>query len=118
MADDIPPQALAPFGTKPLCGNCPFGERDRDDGKLYCHETSARSQPVFYFKPPEPKRPVLTAAGAQPMAAPELVVHGVITYWPEVQPQWSCWQHPDRQRERRRLENMGPVSELSLPRDR
>jgi hypothetical protein len=108
MADDIPmQQALESLRTVPQCGNCPFAERDADDGLLYCREDSAKAQAVYYFKPPEPKRPVLTAAGAQPISAPELVVHGIITYWPEVRPEQSCWQHPERQRERQRLEGIG-----------
>jgi len=100
---DIPVQSLEPWRKVPQCGDCPFAERDSDDGKLYCHEDSAKGQAVFYFKPPEPKRPVLQAV-APPMAPPELVVHGIVSYWPEVQPEWSCWRHPDRQAERRRLE--------------
>jgi hypothetical protein len=105
MADDIPAQ-LEPWRTPPQCQNCPFSERDADDGKLYCHESSAKAQAVFYFLPPEQKKPVITAVGggAAPTAEPRLVVHGIVTYWPEVQPQWSCWQHPERQSERRRLE--------------
>jgi hypothetical protein len=31
-----------------------------------------------------------------------MVVHGIVTYWPEVQPDWLCWQHPAKQEERRR----------------
>ena len=63
----------------PRCANCPFAETDKDDGKLYCHESAVKAQAV-------------------------VVVLGVTSYWPEVQPDWACWQHPRRQAERRRLE--------------
>ena len=91
----------------PRCANCPFAETDKDDGKLYCHASAPKAQAVFYFLPPGQKKPVITPIGPspQPMAAPELVVHGIVTYWPEVQPEWRCWQHPKLQTERRRLEN-------------
>jgi hypothetical protein len=103
MADDIPAQFMEPWRKQPQCQNCPFSERDNDDGKLYCHESAPKAQAVFYFKPPEPKKPVLTAVGSAPaMGTPELVVHGIITYWPEVRPEESCWQHPAKQEERRR----------------
>jgi hypothetical protein len=103
MADDIPAQFMEPWRKQPQCQNCPFSERDADDGKLYCHETGPKAQAVFYFKPPEQKKPVLAPIGAQPIMAPELVVHGIVTFWPEVQPDWVCWQHPAKQEERRRL---------------
>jgi hypothetical protein len=102
MADDIPGQSFELRRKSPRCANCIFSERDIDDGKLYCHESGPKAQAVFYFKPPEPKKPVLTAIGNAPMAQPELVVHGIVTYWPEVQPDWLCWQHPEKQEERRR----------------
>jgi hypothetical protein len=98
MADDIPAQFLG--RKKPQCQNCPFSDVD-DDGKLYCHESAPRAEAVYYFRPPEQKKPVITAMASAPPTAPELVVHGIITFWPEVQPDWSCWQHPEKQAERR-----------------
>jgi hypothetical protein len=102
MADDVPVQSFDLRRKQPQCQNCPFSERDIDDGKLYCHETSPKAQAVFYFKPPEAKPPVIAGVGTRPMPTPELVVHGIVTFWPEVQPDWLCWQHPEKQEERRR----------------
>ena len=88
----------------PRCGNCPFAQPDKDDGLLYCHESSVRAWPVVITKPPRQGPPVLTPSGAAVPPKPEIEVLGVISYWPEVQPDWSCWQHPKLHGERRRLE--------------
>jgi hypothetical protein len=36
---------------------------------------------------------------------PKPKILGVVGYFPECNPDWSCWKHPDRQAERRRLLN-------------
>ena len=89
----------------PRCANCPFAETDKDDGKLYCHESAVKAQAVVVVRPPVEKMPVLTAAGHGIPPKPDVVVLGVTSYWPEVQPEWACWRHPRRQAERRRLES-------------
>ena len=89
----------------PRCANCPFAETDKDDGKLYCHESAVKAQAAVIVQQPQQNTPVLTAAGARIPPKPEVVVLGVTSFWPEVQPEWRCWQHPKLQTERRRLEN-------------
>ena len=98
---DSPPQAVEPWRAPPArCANCPFAEPDPDDGKLYCHEDSPRGQVAF-----GPQRQLITAPSGDQRVA--LGVIGVVTFWPEVQPIQSCWKHPKRQQERRRLESGG-----------
>jgi hypothetical protein len=100
VCPDSPPQEFEPWRAPPArCSNCAFSEPDPDDGKLYCKEDSPKGQAVI-----GPQRPLIAAAGNQRSA---LGVVGIATFWPEVQPMWSCWQHPKRQQERRRLESGG-----------
>ena len=101
---DIPAQEAEPARLE-SCGTCPFAEPDRDDGKLYCHEGSAKAQAVFVLRAPQEKPPVIAPLGSRPPGKPEVEVLGVTSYWPPVEPQWSCWRHPQRQTERRRLES-------------
>jgi hypothetical protein len=91
--------------NQPRCGNCPFAEPDKDDGKLYCHEDSIKAQAVAVIVPPQHKTPVLTPSGAQVPPKPDVQVLGVISYWPEVQLDHSCWRHPAKQAARRALEH-------------
>jgi hypothetical protein len=98
---DSPPQVLEPWRTPPArCSNCPFSEPDPDDGKLYCKEDSPTGQAVI-----GPARQLLSVPATDKRVA--LGVLGIVTFWPEVQPMWSCWKHPKRQHERRRLESGG-----------
>ena len=100
---DSPPQALEPWRKqKPNCGNCPFSEQDKDDSKLYCHEGSAQGFPVVVMT--QEKASAIAVPGHQ-AEGPKPKVLGVVGFFPEVNPEWSCWQHPDRQAERRGLSN-------------
>jgi hypothetical protein len=96
---DIPAQELEPWRKKPLCANCAFSEIDPDDKKLYCHEDSARAQVIV-----GERQPVLLGR-QKPTPEQQLGVVAIVSYWPDVQPNWSCWKHPDRQPERRRIES-------------
>ena len=96
---DIPAQEIEPWRKKPLCANCPFSEIDPDDGKLYCHEDSARAQVIVGERQP------MLIGGPKTTPQQQLGVIAIVSYWPDVQPNWSCWKHPDRQPERRRLES-------------
>jgi hypothetical protein len=98
---DSPPQEFEPWRAPPArCSNCPFSEPDPDDGKLYCKEDSAKGQAVI-----GPQRALIAAPSGDQRA--NLGVIGIVTFWPEVQAMWSCWKHPKRQQERRRLESGG-----------
>jgi hypothetical protein len=44
-------------------------------------------------------------AAQQLSEGPTPKVLGVVGFFPEVNPEWSCWKHPDRQAERRNLSN-------------
>jgi hypothetical protein len=97
---DIPAQEFEPWRKKPLCANCPFSEIDPDDGKLYCHESGPQAQAVVGERP----RAVMIG-GPKTTPQQQLGVIAIVSYWPDVQPNWSCWKHPDRQPERRRIES-------------
>ena len=107
LVSHVPDAPLQEYEIRalPRCANCPFAAPDKDDGKLYCHESSVRAQPVVMIQPPKQNTPVLTAQGGLIPPKPEVVVLGVTSFWPEVQPEWACWRHPRRQAERRRLES-------------
>ena len=87
------------------CGNCPFADRDPDDGQLYCHESSPLAHPIFVQQGSE-RKPVIVGAQQQEPAQ-QIKVLGIVGFFPEVNPSWSCWKHPYRQPERRRLEGAG-----------
>jgi hypothetical protein len=98
---DIPEQGLEPWRKKALCANCPFSGTDQDDGKLYCYEDSPKAQAIVG----ERKLATLMARSGPAPQNGGLEVLGIVTYFPQVQPQWSCWKHPARQQERRKLES-------------
>jgi hypothetical protein len=98
---DIPAQELDTWRKKPLCANCPFSAIDPDDKKLYCHESSPQAQAVVGERP----RSISISAVGSATPNQLLGVIAIVSYWPDVQPNWSCWKHPDRQPERRRLES-------------
>jgi hypothetical protein len=95
---EIPQQAVEPWRTRALCANCPFSETDPDDHKLYCKESSPGTQAII-----GPSRPLLAVPATDKRVA--LGVVGIVTFWPEVNANWSCWKHPARQQERRKYES-------------
>jgi hypothetical protein len=106
----VPEQGLEQFVVPThRCSNCPFSERDRDDGELYCHEDSPKGQAIATLG--EASAAVLTAAGRAPKSA-QIQVHGIIAFWPQVKPEQSCWKHPGRQDDRRRLEGNDQLQKL------
>jgi hypothetical protein len=119
MADDIPLQALEPFRKVPQCANYPYVEQDANDGLLYCHEDSAKAQAITITRPVQVKQPAIQTPTPQPqLLEAQVQVLGIHGFWPKVEPQWSCWKHPERKQERRRLEGTAndPLRARSPPR--
>jgi hypothetical protein len=73
----------------PACRNCEYQQLEA--GKLYCHKARPFAQAVMGMAPPKAS-PIVTGAPPRPSLTPE--IRGVATCFPEVQPEWFCWEHP------------------------